>query len=230
MFDDSTHTAEEAAAVVGADLGTDRQVARLRRAALQAVASFPIICLVSGRNRVDLGAARRGHRRGPPSGAPPLARRGISRASRSAASRLLPTATTSGSSWIRTSARTPWFGHRPARTPPSSPFRPRHCGLWRTLSSPRSRKSRGSRLRSPVTRDCASSPAGPRPRRRRPLLRSAVLFGLSFVHFGRLRTGRHGGRTVDNSPAQVASRCRTRLSGDHILSSVLNTPEGSSDC
>lgn len=53
LFDDSTHTAEEAAAVVGADLGqivkslvfvAPRSGGRL----------IPVICLVSGRNRVDL--------------------------------------------------------------------------------------------------------------------------------------------------------------------------------
>ncbi len=53
IFDESTHTAEEAAVVVGADLGqivkslvfvAPRSGGRL----------IPIVCLVSGRNRVDL--------------------------------------------------------------------------------------------------------------------------------------------------------------------------------
>jgi prolyl-tRNA editing enzyme YbaK/EbsC (Cys-tRNA(Pro) deacylase) len=54
IFDESTHTAEEAAAVVGADLG---QIVK----SLVFVAPrpggrlVPIVCLVSGRNRVDLG-------------------------------------------------------------------------------------------------------------------------------------------------------------------------------
>jgi prolyl-tRNA editing enzyme YbaK/EbsC (Cys-tRNA(Pro) deacylase) len=53
VFDESTHTAEEAAAVVGADLG---QIVK----SLVFVAPrpggrlVPIVCLVSGRNRVDL--------------------------------------------------------------------------------------------------------------------------------------------------------------------------------
>jgi len=53
IFDESTHTAEEAAAVVGADLG---QIVK----SLVFVAPrpggrlVPIVCLVSGRNRVDL--------------------------------------------------------------------------------------------------------------------------------------------------------------------------------
>ena len=54
IFDDSTHTAEEAAAIVGADLG---QIVK----SLVFVAPrpggrlIPIVCMVSGRNRVDLG-------------------------------------------------------------------------------------------------------------------------------------------------------------------------------
>jgi prolyl-tRNA editing enzyme YbaK/EbsC (Cys-tRNA(Pro) deacylase) len=54
VFDDSTHTAAEAAAVVGAELGqivkslvfvTDRDDGT----------SEPVVCLVAGTNRVDLG-------------------------------------------------------------------------------------------------------------------------------------------------------------------------------
>ena len=53
IFDDSTHTAEEAAAVVGADLG--QIVKSLVFVAPRAGGRLvPIVCLVSGRNRVDL--------------------------------------------------------------------------------------------------------------------------------------------------------------------------------
>ncbi len=52
-FDDSTHTAEEAAAIVGADLG--QIVKSLVFVAPRAGGRLvPIVCLVSGRNRVDL--------------------------------------------------------------------------------------------------------------------------------------------------------------------------------
>jgi prolyl-tRNA editing enzyme YbaK/EbsC (Cys-tRNA(Pro) deacylase) len=53
IFDDSTHTAEEAAAVVGAELG--QIVKSLVFVAPRSGGRLvPIVCLVSGRNRVDL--------------------------------------------------------------------------------------------------------------------------------------------------------------------------------
>jgi prolyl-tRNA editing enzyme YbaK/EbsC (Cys-tRNA(Pro) deacylase) len=52
IFDESTHTAEEAAAVVGADL--DQVVQSLVFVAPRSGGRLaPIVCLVSGRNRVD---------------------------------------------------------------------------------------------------------------------------------------------------------------------------------
>jgi prolyl-tRNA editing enzyme YbaK/EbsC (Cys-tRNA(Pro) deacylase) len=52
-FDESTHTAQEAAAAVGADLG---QIVKslVFVAPREDGAQEPIVCLVSGRNRVDL--------------------------------------------------------------------------------------------------------------------------------------------------------------------------------
>ena len=53
IFDESTHTAEEAAAIVGVDLG--QIVMSLVFVAPRAGGRLvPIVCLVSGRNRVDL--------------------------------------------------------------------------------------------------------------------------------------------------------------------------------
>ena len=53
VFDESTHTAVEAAAAVGRRPRPDRQVARLRGPD-RGTGSSPILCLVAGHNRVDV--------------------------------------------------------------------------------------------------------------------------------------------------------------------------------
>jgi hypothetical protein len=63
-FDESTHTAIEAAAAVGAELG---QIVKSLLFVIPGAAGLdPVLCLVAGHNRVDLGARGRHERPGHP--------------------------------------------------------------------------------------------------------------------------------------------------------------------
>ena len=74
VFDESTHTAVEAAAAVGVGARPDRQVAGVRDPDRR-TASSPLLCLVAGHNRVDVARLAAVTERAPTSGARPLARR-----------------------------------------------------------------------------------------------------------------------------------------------------------